>query len=991
MERLTVRVFFHLVITGWFGFGSIHLSAQVGPPSYDSEHWVAIAGEPFGVASLAIPVGVVEKGRLPRIIVSDDAGRVFYPETNLEELPPPSPSAASIGPTLRSFGRGGLVDRLKKAIDNAGQQIHPASLLRVQFLFRGTAPLTVRLTGDLNQLVSIKPLPNELGLHRRLLESWWNGYTDQARQQLAAGDYQPGIETYLTAMLSSRLSLTETDLRTKKEIKAEKYQEPQSTLELLAGTDSIRELIMRESMHGPSQLKSLSKVAVPSPPHWNEIAIPPTTPDLKVETISERVPPECFYLRFGKFSNSIWFQELTKGQGDGLAQMVMKRGIDYQANQRLERMLNTKSSALAKLFGDQLIKDMAIIGTDLFIQEGPAIGMLFEASNPDLLRSALQSDRTATATRLAAEGVRLETLTIDEQEVSLLSAPDQSVRSFLVSHDQYLFVTTSRHLVQRFLAVSRGQPSLSKQPIFRYMRSVMPLTNEYDLFAFFPPDFFRTLISPQYQIELRRRLHAIANLQLVDMATLVARGEGSPADSTRDLIQENFLPPWFLDTVDDSQPLRLSKGWVDSRRGGRGSFIPIPDVPLESCTQEEAERYRLQADFYAKSWPQTDPMVIGLRRFEDQERRDVERIAIEAYVAPFGREKYGWLSMFLAPPVRTQIQLPPDDILNIQAHLSGQNLIGRNLTLDHVMFMGVKDMLPPPPDNSRKLLDTLRTLQQTPGYVGAWPLPGYLDRLPFGLGGGPPDAFGFSRLLIGAWRWTASGFSVLSFDRSILENCMLHLRPIPAEDPAQIRLMIGDLENTKVSSWFNTYWYRRALEASRGNAMLLDTIQSQFKVTPDQAKDVAERFLDGKLQCPLGGEYRLPIDPKSSNNQAESSQVWFSTAWPRSDVSNEASPTGGSSSMKMGLEMNPFKAFPPPEYRAPWLGWFRGVKAHLTQLPEQLILVGEIRLQKLTPPIDNEPPSALPSMNFNLFTAPFKFFGTEEKPSDQKSKVRREF
>ncbi|MDZ4847721.1 MAG: hypothetical protein SGI77_00365 [Pirellulaceae bacterium] len=984
-----------LAIIGWFAVALRSVSAQTLPTPAINNHpgqelFFAVAGEPFGVASMAIPVGVVEEGRLPRVLVSDNDGRIFYPEFNLEEMPPPLATAATTGPPPRRFGKGGLVDRLKNAIDNASQQIHPPSLLRVQFLFRGTAPLTVQLSGDLQKTISVTPRPFEAIVHRGLIESWWKGYTEQARLQLASGDYQPGIETYLTTMLASRLELPEIDLRTKKEIQKSEKEGPQSTIALLAGTDAMRETIMRETMQHPDRDKQQARVAIPSPPTWIEQSVPPSALDLEIESIATRVPPECFYLRFGKFSNSLWFQELTKGQGDGLAQMVMKRGLDYQANQRLERMLNTKSTVLAKLFGDHLISDMAIIGTDLFVQEGPAIGMLFEASNLELLRSNLVSEREATANRLASEGVRIEALTIDNHEVTLLASNDQRIRSFMVVHDKYILITTSRYLVRRFLAVGHDQNALSAQPVFRFMRSVMPIRNNYDVFAFFSPEFFRNLVSPQYQIELRRRLHAIANLQLADMATLAAKSEGVRSDSLEDLMKARMLPPWFLENGDNSQPLRSSNGWMDSLRGGRGSFIPIPDIELNDCSPEEAKRYAAQADFYAKSWPQTDPLVIGVRRFEDQERKDVERITLEAYVAPFRKEKYGWLSLFLAPPVHSQIQLPPDDIFSIQAHLSGQSLLSRVPMPDHFMFMGVKDMTPPPPDDSSRLLDTLRTLQETPAYIGAWPLPGYLDRLPFGLGGGPPDAFGFSRLLIGAWRWTAGGFSVLSFDRSILENCMLHLRAIPADDPSQVRMRISDLENSKVSSWVNTYWYRRALEASRGNALLMDTIQSQFKVPADQAKVVAERFLDGKLACPLGGEYQRTGSGRPNDASASSSeQIWYSSAWPNA---NRRQPQVGSNAPEMGLAMNPSQAFPPADYRAPWLGWFRGARVHLTQLPQQLILLGDIRLQKLTvPKVDNELPTALPSMNFDLFTAPFKYFGSSEEPPAEKSKERRDF
>jgi hypothetical protein len=61
---------------------------------------------------------------------------------------------------------------------------------------------------------------------------------------------------------------------------------------------------------------------------------------------------------------------------------------------------------------------------------------------------------------------------------------------------------------------------------------------------------------------------------------------------------------------------------------------------------------------------------------------------------------------------------------------------------------------------------------------------------------------------------------------------------------------------------------------------------------------------------------------------------------------------------------------------------------HLTQLPQQLILVGRFRLQKLPPPrevplVDD---SALPQLDFNLFTAPFQFF----QPPPSKGEGKRD-
>ncbi len=959
-------------------------------PISATEGFISIAGKPFGIASLAIPIGVVEKGQLPRVLVSNSQDRVFYPAVSLEELAPPGPTPT---PNPRPVLKGGLVDRLRHAIDNASQQVHAPSQLRIEFLFRGDEPFTVEVHGDLHETFTITPKPYIVDLHRSLLEHWWSGYTKQSEQQFASGDYPPGIEAYLTAMLSSRLNLPDVDIRPKKERESKKAYDPQTSIELLAGTSRMRSNILYSSLQRASLTGPPEKVPVPSEPNWHDVSIDGPAPSEVIESIAMRIPPECFYIRFGGFSNALWFQDLMKGKGDGINQMIMMRGLDTQANQRLEKILNTKTTLLAKLFGDSLIKDMAIIGTDFYLQEGPAMGIVFETPNAGLMVQALNMERQAAAKQRADQGVRLQNINLDGNEVSFLAAPDNSIRSFMVTDGNYLFITSSETLAKRFIHVGRGQPSLGQHPIFKQTRQVMPMSNNYSVFAFFSPEFFRNLLSPQYQLEMRRRLSAIARIQLADMASLSAAAEGEGGKSLQNLIDDKFLPPWFLETMDDSQPIRDGERWIDSRRGSRSSMLPIPDVPVVDCSPAEAANYADLANFYSQSWPQTEPLVIGVRRFADPNQEDVEQVAVEGYVAPFVKEKYGWLSLFLAPPIQTQIQMAKDDMMSVQAHLSGKSLLGRNVTPDHVVFLGVKDMLPPPPGDSRKLLETLRMLQQMPAYLGAWPLPGYLDRLPFGLGGGPPDAFGFSKLLIGAWRWQAGGFSVLSFDRAILENCMIHLRPIPAEDPAQVRVTLGDLENSQLASWVNTFWYRRALHASRGNALLMDTIQSQFHVRVEQSKAIAERLLDGRLQCSLGGEYQLAADPV----------YWVSTAWEgvhesRSGLAKKNQSDGNSATM--GLLTNPHQAFPPPDYRAPWLGWLRGGEVHLTQLPRKLVLIGKLRLQKLPTPVERsgDETSPLPPLNFDLFTNPFKFFGKEveakpspDSPNPPPKLERREF
>ncbi len=140
--------------------------------------------------------------------------------------------------------------------------------------------------------------------------------------------------------------------------------------------------------------------------------------------------------------------------------------------------------------------------------------------------------------------------------------------------------------------------------------------------------------------------------------------------------------------------MSFSGRWHDSIRGGRGSFLPIADVPLTECSQDEFDAYQEQSHFYATRWQQTDPLMFGIRRFMDQDVPSVENLVVEGYIAPLGREKYGWIARLLGDPVQTEIELPRDDMIHVQVHLSGDTPLGRQ-SPNHVLFAGIKDLVPP--------------------------------------------------------------------------------------------------------------------------------------------------------------------------------------------------------------------------------------------------------------------------------------------------------
>ncbi len=956
-----------LVTTQLESFAQIVKPQELAAPGQlDARVARAVEGEPFGVFSFEVPLPAGLSAESVRVLVQDAENRIFYPAVTVRTVEVTEQPPQQGG---RLIGGGALVDRLRNAIRGQEKRQIPVAV-RISGLYRDSGPLNIQLVGDVQQRLMV-PSVREAALHRTLMLGWWNEYVDAAQRTVAADDHPALVQKYLTSMLARRLGLDYVDLdppqSEQNSTQNNTLAQPLDTLALLAAIEPLRDEMLEDVLRSPSSA-SPANLTPPIAPEWLPRSLPPVPVETNIEAIAARVPPECFYLRFGSFNNYVWFQELSTRFGGDIAQAVFMRGFNYEATARLERMLGTKLTALAKMFGDKLIDDMALIGTDLYLKEGASVGTLFATKNAGLLMTSMQGDRRAALK--ANADASIETVQIAGRDVSMLSTPDNRLRSFMASDGDFVFVTTSSTLMRRFLEVGDGEPSLASLTSFQWSRAWMPTANDYSVFAFFSPEFFHQLVSPQYQIELRRRLESIAHLEIAEVASAAARAEGVAADDVVEMRAAGLLPPWFDERADGSRTLQSRGHWIDSLRGARGAFLPIADVELVNVNDVEAEGYTKIASFYRDQWRQMDPLLMGLRRFAVEGQPNVERVAIEGYVAPFGKEKYGWIANLLGPATHVELALPQDDVASLQVHMSGANPLGRP-TQDYHLFAGMKDMLPPVPEETKGLIKMLRALQAVPGYVGAWPMPGLLDQLPLGLGGGPPDYAGYSRMLGGLMRWQGGGFSLLSFDRTILDNTIPHLATLTGPDNAQARLTVRNLQGTKVSSWINGQWYARGSSTSHGNVRLLDSVQQQLKVPGQQSLDVAQQLLDVRLQCPLGGEFKFESFPGA---KAVENGWWTSSAW------------------RDGVLMQNGKIGPPQQYSAPWIQWFRGGKIHLTQLPERVAVVGTIDLE-LPPLVQAVVPSekdVAPPMNFDLFQLPFKIFG-DGKAKDPVKPERKSF
>ena len=874
----------------------------------------AYAGSPFGV-------GMIKYRMCHGDDLIDQSGATFISEKNSRVFYP-------------VFTRPAVNRFFQKLTGGSGGE--PESMHNVWFLFRGDQPLEISLFGACSTTETVEVEYVRDKKFARSLNQWWREYNLQATRQSDWGDYPPFIETYTRTMLSRRLGLQLPRKRNKNK------DELTQTLELIFDVESLRSEMIERGMLGLADT-SLADQPLPSEVFWEYPDLDEADyREVEVEALSSSVPEECYYLRFGNWGNQIWLRRLMDEFGGDLSRMVNLRGQKSRIQSKFLNQLAIESTEFDRLFGGNLISDVAVIGNDMFFEDGASVGVLLHAKNSKTLTANLKNKRKNFVEKHADIGCQLNTFDFDGVEIEFLQTLDNRYRSFYVVRGDSHLITSSLSLAKRFIEASKGVRSLAKSLEFRYARQQMPLSRDDTVFVFVPSKLLHNLLSPRYQIELARRNRSITDMQVVELSALAAFNEGYATTKPDDLMTQGFLPVGFGMRPDGSQLTKIDDHWVDSIRGRRGFFAPMTDVQINVVTQQEVDWYRERRSFFSQNLPQLDPMFVALKRYGRE--NSVERIIYDARVAPFGQEKYDWLFSMLGSPTSQEIKGTSRDLITFQASLDGGSIsrrIGRHQVFGAIQDEWVASQLEP-----SSFFQTIDFLKQVPGYFGSWPRAGYLDWLPR-LGGAPdPQGFTHSKML-GVWRLQWDDFSLVGFDQKRLLEVQDQLEIVPSERSAQVRVHVGDLFNSNLKEWANTQSYRRSWQTSLANARLLNTMAQQFNLTPFQAKSVVENLLDVELVCSLRGEYEL--------KELSGRNIWHSTAWP-----DFSSPTL------------------PAEYLSPLLTWFRGFELELAQSRDQFSIHGYLDVQRTNT-------SSLPSLDlFNGFGNLFGG-GKKEKASGEKS------
>ncbi len=767
------------------------------------------------------------------------------------------------------------------------------------FLLRGDGPLTLDVYLPDRVQVNVTPRV-DAEARGRLLGEWWNAYVKLYERIHRQAEYPVGVQTYLTAMWAGRLGAEMP--RLEGFLIREREQGGTTTGKLLAD-EAYRASVLRDLMLGelddPMAGQPLPEERIPV------AGMPPPTGEVAIEPIASSVPEECFYVRFGTFSNYLWFRDfLGRWKGD-LGNMLLLRSIRRSSSDQISGMLALRESKLSEVFGPQVIEDVAVVGMDPYFRDGGSVGVLFQAKNSFLLGTSLSQQRSAAASEVP--GAKRTKLEIQGHRVDYLSSPDGTLRSYYATEGQYHFIASSRAMIERFYEAIAGDRPLAAAHDFLAARQACPVTRDDRVFVHLSQAFLGNLTSPAYRIELDRRLRSLETQNALRLARLAAEQEGLRSGTEADLVAGVFLPEGFTVRADNAEwRVDDSQQAYESMRGYPGKLLPIADNLPTECSQAEQRRYEQFVAEVTGEIGALVPLTVCIHR--DELAPGLERISVDVHLQRYSTTNLVSWTKKLGPPSPLRLAPIAGDVVSASVVLGG--ILGGGEPF-HV-FAGVRDGQVPLVVEGGGLRTATAFTEAVEAYLGAWPKPQFLQQL---LGGpqGPYDADGYARAvgLFDLWMRRADDFLLFSFKRYVLAEVGAQLAMVEAARPAQAWLVLQDLVGTQYQQVATALAYARSRETSASGSRFMNSLVQQLHVDKRAAKPLASELVGGDFVCPLGGEYLLVEVPGGI-------QAWASTA---------AAPNNQFALTEI-----------PASYEFPLLDWFRGMTAELVRGDDWLTL-----------------------------------------------------
>lgn len=399
------------------------------------------------------------------------------------------------------------------------------------------------------------------------------------------------------------------------------------------------------------------------------------------------VPADQYFLQFQSMKAADRLIDLSEQWGESVLRMFQVSARDHHLSQKYEDQLCIKRSALSKLFGDEVIDEFAVTGSDFYIAEGTDVSLIFRLKRPDVFRSAAES-------WLAETKQKWPELTVREfnyrgHQVAARYTSDRGVSSFVVYQGDYAIFSNSHRAIRRIVDTTLDRlPSLDQQLDYRYITTMLPAEDqEQTAYLYLSEAFLKRLISPEFKIAEKRRRQAFTNLVMLNNASLFYRLEhGESPESLSELSEGDFVDlSRIVDPAGGAYAFDARRDTATSSLYNRIKYLtPIQELSVLKVSQQERTEYQEYKRRYESVWRDYfDPIAVRITTEPN--------VKLETLVLPFANSGvYGDLQRFLDenPQALDATQYAESSVFSL-ALVPGRKQVGRVLK----MVPGVSETL----------------------------------------------------------------------------------------------------------------------------------------------------------------------------------------------------------------------------------------------------------------------------------------------------------
>ena len=356
------------------------------------------------------------------------------------------------------------------------------------------------------------------------------------------------------------------------------------------------------------------------------------------------VPADQYYLQFQSMKAADQLIDLSKEWGESVFRMFQVSARDHHLSQKYEDQLCIQRSALSKLFGDQVIDELVLTGSDFFIAEGTDLSVIFRLKRPDVFRSA--AEVWLAETRRKFPDLTVREFNYRGHQVTARYTDDRDVSSFVVYQGEYAIFSNSHRAIRRIIDTSLSRtPSLHEQFDYQYITTMLPPQNAEDTaYLYCSEAFLKHLVSPEFKIAEKRRLQAFTNLVMLNNASLFYRLEhGKSPKALSDLSEGDFVDlSRIVDPSGGAYAFDAERDTATSSLYNRIKYLtPILELNVLRISEQERSEYEQYKRRYETVWRDYfDPIAV---RITTQ-----PVVKFETLVLPFANSGlYGDLRRFL--------------------------------------------------------------------------------------------------------------------------------------------------------------------------------------------------------------------------------------------------------------------------------------------------------------------------------------------------------